>query len=664
MKKYIYNITIILAASLGCLNTGFASNTGNVWSSQSIPADNQYLSGNYIAMDANSNIYYFEKNKSDPRTDGIYKIPFTASTNSYGSPSQVTLFRTSTKYAGPIVVDSTGQHIYMVDKKIVDVPHAPPYDVFSIQECSNCTANSSPWLPIGPSDGSLGNISSLAVDTAGTVYVGSYSDAVSANVVYQITAGQKTAKQIATFVTLSGLAAYTPGTVYVTGLQTESFNLSLGDGPYGYENVYSISTSTPPVASTPKQIGVVGNSDDPNLSFYGGITVDKDNNLYFVSLLGNYWTTSLFELPWNSESKTYGNLKTIGSYIQQDHPQGVAVNPTQPDRIAFLNADQGSSPSIFQFAKAAPTAFIVDPTTNAINHCKIDTKGTFTGCASTNATNVSGPTAIAFNTVGTWAFIINKTTHTVSYCTIDINTGTSPTTNPITGGPSCGPSNATEITNPTAIALNAAGTLAYITNGSGIAGSDTSPMVTKCNIDTYERGDGAFTQCSPANATSVTAPTAITFNAAGTIAFITNGSGTIPVTHCSVDPKSGTFTPSSCASSGATNVTAPTAITFNATDTMAFITNGSGTIPVTHCTVDAKGNFIPSSCASSNATSVTAPTAIALNTAGTLAFITNGSGTIPVTQCTVDAKGAFTGCASTGGTIGNTSSDILLVNAA
>jgi YVTN family beta-propeller protein len=193
----------------------------------------------------------------------------------------------------------------------------------------------------------------------------------------------------------------------------------------------------------------------------------------------------------------------------------------------------------------------------------------------------TNPTGVALNPAGTLAYVTNYSDATVSV----INTSTGAVTATINVG-----------TGPFGVAVNSAGTFAYVTNNS---------VNTVSVIDTA-------TNTVTATVNVGSAPAEVALNPSGAVAYVTNGSaGTVSAINTSTNTVTATTTVGSH----------PDGIAVNPAGTFAYVANGgAGTVSV----IDTSTNTVTATVIVGSG-----PDAVALNPTGTIAYVANsGAGTV------------------------------------
>lgn len=266
--------------------------------------------------------------------------------------------------------------------------------------------------------------------------------------------------------------------------------------------------------------------------------------------------------------------------------------------------------------------------------CPINSNGTFGACGSSGNTGTafSQPYQIAINNAGTIAYVVSRTgaqANKVFVCPINSNGIFG---NCVNSGNSGLPFN-----QPSGIVLNGLETLAYVTNQ--LPGN----FVSICPINT----DGLFGACRDSGNTGIpfSRPNGIVLNSTGTIAYVANINNST-VSKCPINTD-GNF--GSCTDSGNTGVVfnQPDGLALNSAGTIAYVANIEGDT-VSKCPINAGGSF--GACVDSGAGIVfNGPFGIALNSTGTFAYVANSlTGNNTVSKCPINADGSFGACVSSG----------------
>jgi hypothetical protein len=186
-----------------------------------------------------------------------------------------------------------------------------------------------------------------------------------------------------------------------------------------------------------------------------------------------------------------------------------------------------------------------------------------------------------------------------------------------------------------------------------VSAYNTSPVVSLCTLDPTS---GAIVSCTDAGGEAFFAGIpiqGIAVNNAGTVAFMSNGNGSAATPYayqCQIDPVLHTFT--TCTT---TSVTAPTGYTpyegllaLNSINTMIYLTDNAARIIA--CPISA--NTISGTCTNTGATPISSNAAgIAINKANTIAYIGNYNSPVGAEVCAVNGP-TFSNCVNkTGGSV-------------
>ena len=288
-----------------------------------------------------------------------------------------------------------------------------------------------------------------------------------------------------------------------------------------------------------------------------------------------------------------------------------------------------------------------DRTSGAITRCTVDGDEGFSECTHSVKSSEPGEFAhgllgLAFNPAYTFIFVTSNyqktTSDTVWRCSFD--------TDKVLNLTDCQPALANSIyhfNGTDGIAINIKGNFAYIVDNNVYPPNRnlTNFKVSRCGVNVLT---GVLSSCTDVDILGLNYPSGIAINASGTLAFITNSGGSDEkfnnpntVFRCFIDPKTGILT--NCDNTGGTGFSLPSRITLNNRGTHAYVAN-RGSNDITRCNIDKAGKF--SDCKATG-TGFHNPSAIVLNKENTVAFITNFSdGT--VSRCLVDEGGDFSGC--------------------
>lgn len=271
---------------------------------------------------------------------------------------------------------------------------------------------------------------------------------------------------------------------------------------------------------------------------------------------------------------------------------------------------------------------------NTVLLCPINLNGTLGDCINAGNSGVpfDGPNLIALNAAGTLAYITTYPGNQVLICPINSDK---------TFGACIDSGNTGEATPaPFGIILNQLGTKAYV-----VSSSTNSVLICPINAS------GTFGACINADATGVPGflfdlPASIALNKAETKAYITN-LDTDVVSICTLNT-AGLF--SGCVDSSGPGVgfNRPSGIALNNTQTSAYITN-LGNQTITLCSINSDGSFGICIDSGNTGEAFDRPASIALNAESTRAYITN-NGNSTVLLCPINANGTFGACINSGNT--------------
>lgn len=223
------------------------------------------------------------------------------------------------------------------------------------------------------------------------------------------------------------------------------------------------------------------------------------------------------------------------------------------------------------------------------------------------------------------AYVVNYGSNNVSICPISDVDGTLSTCT-VTDAPGA------ELNGPASIAINPAGTFAYITNFGNFDGT----TVSICPVNADGTLGSVDNPCTVAD--GFNQPNGLNFNSDGSILYIANGGngGLNTISGCAVNADGSL---GSCTSvDGGTN---PNDIVLNADNSLAYVpdyyTDGTGAVNIYD--VDAYGNLTLNSTDTAGGT-LNGPIYMKLNSAGTLAYIAN-LGNNTMSYCAIQVDGTF-----------------------
>jgi DNA-binding beta-propeller fold protein YncE len=230
-------------------------------------------------------------------------------------------------------------------------------------------------------------------------------------------------------------------------------------------------------------------------------------------------------------------------------------------------------------------------------------------------------TSILLTVKETYAYITDSGSPAAVYsCAIDPNSNPPGALKPCLAN-----INPTALAAPEFIAINPAGTYAYVTNGLGL----TASTVAYCGI---RNADGSLVNCATLNSLPITDVfSGIAINPAGTQAFITGITGGL-VYSCSI-LTNGKFDHCTAFANN-NNFMKPFGISVNAAGNYTYITNNNSN-NVTSCAIDAAGNL--NTCVNNIDSSFNFPLGITINSLGSYAYVTNQGFTSTLSACPINA---------------------------
>jgi 6-phosphogluconolactonase (cycloisomerase 2 family) len=402
-----------------------------------------------------------------------------------------------------------------------------------------------------------------------------------------------------------------------------TFSTSLPEG-----SAYSVAITTQPAGQT---CSVTNDSGTTGGSNVANVAITCSINTYTVTpSAGPHGTVSPNSpaLVTTGASQTFTATPDSGYLVNEWLVDG---NVVQTGGTTYqLNGVQASHTVTVTFISAPPRfAYFGNFVGHDLIKCNMSAgSGAADSCGPTGS-GFTNPVDIAINAAGTTAYVVNFGSATVSQCNVDFSTGELHT---------CTDAGATAIDRPISLTMNPAGTLVYMADLG-------TPGVTQCAIDP---GTGALSGCVDSGASPLSAPQTVTFNAAGTIAYIPSYNAGLGVVKCSVDAGTGSLGP--CASTG-NGFSGPDGMDINASGDIAYVANYDNNT-ISKCSVDAIDGTL-TGCASTGS-GVFAPAAVQLNRAGTILYVNNAN-TNTASQCYIDAPtGDLIGCSDISATGLNT----------
>lgn len=312
---------------------------------------------------------------------------------------------------------------------------------------------------------------------------------------------------------------------------------------------------------------------------------------------------------------------------------------TQPTLRVCKIANNGTTSNCQSTVLANRFGYIVNYLGFSVSSCPINSiTGQLSSCTRItdsvrDPTFALGAYAIAINPAGTFAYLT-----TVSYNGGNPNAILICPINPDGLLGACATS-AQGFNIPGYLTFNAEGTIAYVANT-----KTGSNAVSICSLNAT---DGSFSVCNNFTDASFNNPTGIALNSAENRAYVTNfgvaGSG-VTVSKCSVNETSGSL--SDCRAMPDPTFQGATGIAINNNDTFAYITNYNVTngVTVSRCPINRKTGLF-GSCTALSDTSFSGPIGIALNSTGTKAYVTEYN-TSQVSVCPIKIDGSFDTCSA------------------
>lgn len=275
--------------------------------------------------------------------------------------------------------------------------------------------------------------------------------------------------------------------------------------------------------------------------------------------------------------------------VNSTTPANIVVNgPTGSINATLcLNGQGPLSCQNYNLPIVTTTAYIVNAGNNTVSICPVSHDGSLDHCnVFTGNGTFNDPLSIAINNAGTIAYIANFT-NTISICPINSNGSFGICTATTGSGPGA-------FNTSTGTALSPSGAYLYVTNFNSGNGDGS---VSICPI----QGDGMLGICNTATNGSgnFAYPQAVTVNAAGTYIYVPGSANVISLSICALNANTGAI--GSCelatGSGPAPNpgFLIPEGLSFNAAESFAYIGNvgNSGSLDnfVSICPVHNDGTF-------------------------------------------------------------------------
>lgn len=257
---------------------------------------------------------------------------------------------------------------------------------------------------------------------------------------------------------------------------------------------------------------------------------------------------------------------------------------------------------------------------STISLCSLTSTGALTACRALTPSTISQPISIRINAANTIAYISNAN-NTMSVCALnaDATFGSCSASNP----------NST-FSSPGLGGLNAKNTQFYVPN----FGNNT---VSVCSLN----ADGTLNLCSASNPNSIfSSPNSVVLNSAETFLYVTNY-GNNTVAKCSLN-SSGTLNTCTSSNPGST-FSSPSGVSINAAGTFLYV-NNAGTNKVSVCPINSDGTL--GTCTASNPNSTFTGIGFGknrINSAGTFLYVAQANSNI-ISQCSISSDGSLGTC--------------------
>lgn len=292
---------------------------------------------------------------------------------------------------------------------------------------------------------------------------------------------------------------------------------------------------------------------------------------------------------------------------------------------SFPISGSNTTTAIVQIGITSYFAYIANTTSGSVTRCYISlSDGILSGC--TTALSISDATGIAFNSAGTYAYITASFPPTVTACSLNSSTGS------LSG---C------LTTTLTSTSSSLANGVVYNPQLGMIYATVSSGQVYQCSLNS----NGSIASCFNSGATLLNNPQGIAINPAGTIAYIANFGGST-VAQCNINSSNGAL--SGCATNtglGSNNI----GMSVNATNTFAYVTNESSN-SINWGSIDqTDGSLTP--VGSLTIAGVLNATGLGLNSVTNLIYIGNGSNNMVMQCNVNPSTGAVSGCINSGATV-------------
>jgi 6-phosphogluconolactonase (cycloisomerase 2 family) len=302
-----------------------------------------------------------------------------------------------------------------------------------------------------------------------------------------------------------------------------------------------------------------------------------------------------------------------------------SVNDTTPNEVNLTGSNTPTEPRF---------AYIANNGNNTITHCDITAEDPYLiNCSASNTdSRFSGPRSITFNAAGTFAFVTNGSTFNISRCTVNTTTGILE---------SCDAGSVYDMQAQifNGITFNNDGDIAYVSDQTFL----DSKGIHQCDFDS---DNGLISDCTPSGL-NFSRPNGVTLNAAGTIAYIPNSANnTISV--CPVNAGTGALEPCTVFTDPNSTISNPSNVTLDPAGKYAYIGNSNGgqdNNAISVCPINSTTGALSACSGNKVIDDFRSTKGIGFYASGTIAYIVNRE-TPYIARCTVTpSTGELSDCA-------------------
>lgn len=246
------------------------------------------------------------------------------------------------------------------------------------------------------------------------------------------------------------------------------------------------------------------------------------------------------------------------------------TNDDSPDPFLCSQPKKGDLLAI-SITSAGQHAYIANQSGSSVSVCQVNPSTGFLSQCAVEGTGLTSIEAVAFNPAGTLLYTANLGSNSVSMCQLDQATGSLS---------NCTDAGGSGFNQPDGIAFNPDGSILYASNVAG--------PVTACSVNP----DGTLSACSsnllPAGSSD------LALNAAGTLAYVPNRFNSV-VSVCNVNGK----TVDSCNDLSGSLIDGPEGITLSGSGLHAYVAN-AGNNEVVVCDIRQDGTGLLKNCSVTN----------------------------------------------------------------